>query len=388
MTRRMRTKADYSRAFKFVRLYGLSGLLRYIRIYGLHVTLPEKLDVSFVFADPETTPREVCLQLVGTQSSSTTQVSTVADFRESQRILRDALLCHSKYGVWPISFSYPRKSYAQSSALRSRLVARIIPGTPYSFSDENSYLQEYNMSYYGMTHKKGGWDCFRHLEILNAGAIPLMPDSSDIPQFSMVHYPKDAMAHIFSEFESKIGLPSLDARLSFKEHFNRHLTCEAMAGYIFDVSQIKPSSQILFIDERLERSVDYLSLFTLIGLHQLPDVKVTSMFPTPYLWTDWGGDSAKLYGRGFGYARLLEPNSRKRDFAVSVRKIRKDLRNDRYDAVVFGSIMRNLRAYAHLRPHLDPARTFLMNGEDLPVSSETLEKLTSTGSHVFVRSLG
>jgi len=315
-------------------------------------------------------------------------LSAVIDIGEAGRILKDSEHCHAEFGVWPISFSYPKASLASSSESRSRLVAQIVPGTSYSYTNEETYLGEYGSSYFGLTHKKGGWDCFRHLEILYSGAIPLMHDSIKIPKFSMIHYPKNAMAQTFVNFKKNPREPDQATRLSFKDHFNRHLTSEAMARYVLATSRIKRGSRVLFVDENLERSVDYLSLFTLIGLYQLSDVSVTSMFPTPYLWTDWRGDNANLYGRGFGYSRLLSPNLRQNHFPLSVRKIRQALQSDQYDAVVFGSIMRNLGVHAHLRPYLDPSRTIFINGEDLPVGPETLKGLTSTGSHVFVRSIG
>lgn len=68
--------------------------------------------------------------------------------------------------------------------------------------------------------------------------------------------------------------------------------------------------------------------------------------------------------------------------------VRRALQGQKYDAVIFGSIMRNIRLYAYLQPRLDSSRTILMHGEDLTVDHETLDKLASTGSHVFVRAIG
>jgi len=296
--------------------------------------------------------------------------------------------CHAEFGVWPISFSYPKVSLEHSSAPRARLLAQIVPGELYSYKNECEYLDEYRSSYFGITHKKGGWDCFRHLEVLYSGAIPLMHDSRIIPKFSMVHYPKTAMARTFDEFITNPRKPSEATRVSYLDHFNQHLTSEAMARYVLRSAGLTSGRRILFIDENLAEGVDYLSLLTLIGLYQLPGFAVTSMIPAPYLWSDWKGDATSLYGRGFGYSRLLNPNSRRNQSPVSVRMVRRALQGQKYDAVIFGSIMRNLRLHAYLQPYLDPSRTVLINGEDLPVDRETLDELTSTGCHVFVRAIG
>ena len=71
------------------------------------------------------------------------------------------------------------------------LVSEVKPTVPYSYSDSRKYLTQYETSCYALTFKKGGWDCFRHLEIMGSGCIPLMPDAGQIPKYTMTHYPKE-----------------------------------------------------------------------------------------------------------------------------------------------------------------------------------------------------
>jgi hypothetical protein len=78
----------------------------------------------------------------------------------------------------------------------TELVSAILPGYPYASDNEHQYYAKYADSYMALTHTKAGWDCLRHAEILASGSIPLMPDATDIPVFSMVHYPKSALKKI------------------------------------------------------------------------------------------------------------------------------------------------------------------------------------------------
>lgn len=178
----------------------------------------------------------------------------------------------------------------------------MVPVELYSYKHEWQYLDEYRSGYFAITHMKGGWDCFRHLEVLYSGAIPLMHDSRIIPEFSMVHYPKNAMARTFDEFITNPRKPSEATRSSYLDHFNQQLTTEAMARYVLRSAGLISGGRILFIDENLAEYVVYLSLLTLISLCQLLDFDVTPMLPAPYLWSDWKGDTTSLYGRGFGYS--------------------------------------------------------------------------------------
>jgi len=62
-----------------------------------------------------------------------------------------------------------------SLANRPHFLSSTIPGEPFSFDSWDDYLLEYQSSYFALSTKKGGWDTFRHLEILFSGTIPLIP---------------------------------------------------------------------------------------------------------------------------------------------------------------------------------------------------------------------
>jgi len=221
-----------------------------------------------------------------------------------------------------------------------------------------------------------------------AGALPLMPDASMIPEFDMIHYPKQCFADLYESFRQSPGRPAEAVRAAVQNHFNNHLTTAAMASYVMETAGLASARRILFADANLAAGVDYLSVLTLIGLNQTPGMEVSTLVPVPYIWDDWRGHSDSLYGRGFGYTRVLRATRRTGISQMSVREARTKLKRGHFDAVVFGSIMRNRRLHGALRSALDPATTILICGEDLPLDSRSLDALISTKNQVFVRAIG
>ena len=51
----------------------------------------------------------------------------------------------------------------------------------HSFNSEEEYYNDLGRSWFGLTCKKGGWDCFRHYEILAAGTLLLFRDYKKKP---------------------------------------------------------------------------------------------------------------------------------------------------------------------------------------------------------------
>ena len=68
--------------------------------------------------------------------------------------------------TYPISFSMPPEKIVEKIPEKTRVVAHIIPGnsSTYIYDSEESYYQGYKESFFGITMKKGGWDCMRHYD--------------------------------------------------------------------------------------------------------------------------------------------------------------------------------------------------------------------------------
>jgi len=292
--------------------------------------------------------------------------------------------CHEEFGVWPISFSYPREPHPLTHRPEV-LVSLVTPGLPYSFDNEQDYLEAYARAYWVVTYRKAGRYCFRHVEIFGSGAVPLMIDASEIPRFSMVHYPKQAMAEAMREFSRYPRRPDGPTRKAFREFLNQHLTSKAMAEYVLEMAGLSEARRVLFVDQRLPHHADYQSVLTLLGLKQLLGHDCTVMYPVDYVYEDTSVDTSALYGRGFGYTRVL-PASLRSD-AERVRHRREDATMDEVDAVVIGSVSRNEGLAAELLRRFPADRTVWIHGEDSPPRVEDVVRYRRSGAHVFVRAI-
>lgn len=293
---------------------------------------------------------------------------------------------HSTLGVWPISFSYPRHTILATEE-QGATICPVFPGHRYRFSQEDDYLDFYRSYAFALTHKKAGWDCFRHLEILYTGSTPFMPDATLIPRFTMVHYPKQFFAEVAGQLIRSSGYLDMGARQNLNEYFNRHLTSDAMARYLLRAAAVPSDAKILFVDSAAPHAPDYQSILTLIGLKQFLGKRVHVANPIGYLYSDWTGESDSLYGRGFGYSGVLEPIW-KNDNEI----IGEPLNLNRsflaqFGVVIVGSVTRNPGSVEKLRQLYPAEKTIYIHGEDEGPSRSEMRNFVSSGAKLFVREL-
>jgi hypothetical protein len=306
----------------------------------------------------------------------------VDDREEVDRRIHD---CFDNFGVWPISFSMHRSNILEPSTVqdRSDLISPIVPGYPYSFTNFAEYLETYARSHFAITHRKAGWDCFRHLEIMASRSAPLMLDASDIPQFSMVHYPKQAFRQILTNARMG-GVPSMRTYEALHNFMTENVTTRAMTHYLLQCTQITDMQRVLFVDQQHPNAVDYLSTLTLIGLKEHFGRQCFPLFPAPWIYRDYDGDVSHLYGRGFGTTRLLDPDLRA-DNELSGTNA--ELRYPDFDTLVVGSISRNTELAKELARHFAPDRTIWIHGEDTPPLADQVRSHRAFGTHLFIRSI-
>ena len=289
--------------------------------------------------------------------------------------------CFEELGVFPISFSHPSMLPLRTP---TRPLSAIIPGFPYSFDDEASYLAHYADSNMAITHRKAGWDCFRHVEIAASGAIPLMPDVHEIPRYAMTHYPKRAYAEILDHVLQG-GTPGPETRRQLREYFVRFQATETLSRYVLRMSGLPDAQDVLFLDEALPQQPDYLSVLSLIGLKQLLGNRCVVAFPVPYIYDHHAGPMTGLYGKGFGYTRVL-PEAHQSDLE-RIGAARAHLLDamQRSDAVVVGSAYRNLHLVDDVLQQVAPEKLILLYGEDTPPLSSVLQGLKGASASLFVR---
>jgi len=97
--------------------------------------------------------------------------------------------------TFPISFSIPKEKIVkdEKTIVKEKMLSDYkpsSPGTGYIYDTESEYYKNYQDSFFGLTHKKGGWDCMRHYEILANYCIPYFPDLNNCPELTMFNFPK------------------------------------------------------------------------------------------------------------------------------------------------------------------------------------------------------
>lgn len=312
----------------------------------------------------------------------------LAPLPSSTEILASCKAAKDSLGVWPISFSYPRlggSPPSKTSWEQRDLKSHIVPGSPHGYDEEERYLENYRKSKNALTHKKAGWDCFRHLEILASGALPVMPDARHIPRETMVHYPKAVLEEVSDALPRLLANILESSRQELGQFFEENMTSRSMAKYIRTAAGIREGQKVLFVDQSLTTKADYLSVLSLIGLKQESGSEITPLFNPPYLYEGFSGDTHHLWGRGFGYSRVLPEELRKPPIQNPEDYLDRNLLE--FDWVIVGSVTRNWTWAEELLSKFDPQQTIWLHGEDKPLQKEDRRYLASRVANVFVREL-
>lgn len=302
---------------------------------------------------------------------------------------RIARIKESSKRVSPISFSWPA---ALSPTLVDSWEARnnfsqVVPGEPYAFSDYELYMQQYRKSKFAVTIKKGGWDCFRHIEIMAAGGIPIMPDISKCPKWAMAFYPKAAMREVVRQILENREIDKSFAE-ALQNYFIENLTCEAMARQLLDKVGFS-GDRVVFLDPHLNAIPEYLSVMTYVGFKRTLGRDATfAPFGAGPVYQDWQGEVEKLHGLGFGYTKLLQSNMRSTienesdAEPFSMTKLRE------VDLVVVGSLSRNVELANQVNElGLPPNKVIYLWGDDRSPSRRDLRWLKQLRGQLFFREL-
>lgn len=88
-----------------------------------------------------------------------------------------------EYQIKPIDFSIKNKLLPKTTPNVAIFGNNAEMGTRHHhvFTEEEPYYLDMQQSWFGLTCKKGGWDCLRHYEIMAAGALLLFRDYNKKP---------------------------------------------------------------------------------------------------------------------------------------------------------------------------------------------------------------
>lgn len=151
--------------------------------------------------------------------------------------------------IKPIGFSFPKEKIC-TNYKKIKTSATVVPGymTTYVFENENDYYKDYQNSFYAITHKKGGWDCMRHYEIIFNNCMPFFTDIESCPEKTLTFLPKDLLLeakHLPGVHLSLNGIPNVvindmtfdeskykNLLVAIVQHCSNKTTTENMARYV------------------------------------------------------------------------------------------------------------------------------------------------------------
>lgn len=307
--------------------------------------------------------------------------------------------------VYPISFSIPScKIVDHVPDKKNRILSPLIPGnmSTYIYNTEDEYYKHYQDCLFGLTMKKGGWDCNRHYEILANGCIPWFENIESIPETIMTRFPKKTVQEIMKQYNHVFEMAnksSEEERLLQSENFQeqykkvihdlleytrKFLTTKATAQYILHTIKCdKTNPSVLYLGDSLYP--DYLRCLTLHGFKDLLGKNCHDFPKIPHLYKSYPAEHASnSYGHGITYSRLLQDEDY-RDDALDI-TIGRDIRDHKYDIIVYGSIHRSDILWDYVRKFYTPNEIVVLCGEDLHGVCDK-RQLGRLGYHVFVREL-
>jgi hypothetical protein len=281
-------------------------------------------------------------------------------------------------GPYPIQFSIPESKMIDKIPQKERDFAFLIPWqqSTYIYSDEDTYRQDYQRSFFAITCKKGGWDCMRHYEIMANGCIPYFLNLESCNQRTMEFLPRNLIleamrlpgvsfinvdarninqSHLAIDkqtFDTYRYYQILDAML---DHMHKYLTTRSMAEYVLKTLNYQGGS-ILFISGNTDP--DYMRECSLIGLKEVLADKVIDFPKIEFLYKSYSGDVKQLYGKGFSYTKIID------DISVDRGNIEQRIRNREFELIIYGSVHRGLPFHDLVREYYHQDKIAYICGED------------------------
>ena len=239
---------------------------------------------------------------------------------------------------------------------------------------QQAYYEDYQRSYFGLTYKKGGWDCLRHLEIMANGCLPFFLGIEDCPRYTMAHYPKTLMKQVLQDYAQAVTIDgfnlSFDPGLAGEslhnyeeqvrqslDHTRQHLSTKAMASYVLDKAGHRDAKSVLYISSA--RKPDYICDLLFHGMRSLLGEGCVDVAKIWWMYNNADPQKVgKLYGRGFTYSQHLP------DLSVDRGSIKKRIAKRDFDVIVFGSVNRCHDLLPYVRRFYEREQVILVDGED------------------------
>ena len=150
-------------------------------------------------------------------------------------------LYFERWDVKPVSMAIPDSILQPgSNTEKTKLFATVYPGNPetYIFETEQDYYNDYQKSYFGVTFKKGGWDCLRHYEIIGNSCMPYFIGLEDCPKNTLFNWPKKLILKM-NEYAKSCIVPQEYGELleELYSYAKQNMTTSALANYVIETSE-------------------------------------------------------------------------------------------------------------------------------------------------------
>ncbi len=282
------------------------------------------------------------------------------------------LLCSPYHAAeskpFPISFAISETKIVSDIPEKTQDFAFIIPGNlnTYIYENEQDYYQDYQRSFFGITCKKGGWDCMRHYEILANGCIPYFIDLDDCPETNMHLLPKKLIKEAMNlpgVSYGKINHTIFDKKRYYKilaellEYTRTHLSTRSMAQYLLDTIGYSGKGKILFLG--LDADGDYLKTAILIGLKQINPAIVIDFPKVDLIYTNYQGNTKNMWGKGFTRTKVIN------DVSVDRTDIENRIKNKEFECIIYGYVHHGCMFHDTVTAHYPPEKIAYIDGEDL-----------------------
>jgi len=187
------------------------------------------------------------IPVIAIDGEDNTDINRLA--HESCTIYYKRELLYNGENIRPISFKIPKECIGRLVPGNEK-ISLLAPCDPrnrntYIYTREADYYNQYARSFFGVTLKKGGWDCMRHYEIIAAGAVPFFIDISKKPVLTMADYPVELQEEANELAKNALFSPAsagiwLDSYISIQARFNswlvkRGTTCDYAKLFLQDL---------------------------------------------------------------------------------------------------------------------------------------------------------
>ena len=153
------------------------------------------------------------------------------DIASQSNYFKRELIDKNKNIAKSISFSFPEfEVFSDSKVKKTQILAPMDPRFQNSYIfNETEYFEQYKRSIFGVTTKKGGWDCLRHYEILSTNTLLYFPGIEAKPLLTMEYFPVKLQMEINSLF---LKLISNDENIDTLEQIRlNYYSKDTLKGY-------------------------------------------------------------------------------------------------------------------------------------------------------------